>query len=116
MTSAAMIARKYDLPVIPVHLSARNSGLFYVFDLIHPTLRDITLFHETLNKGRQPFRVTIGAPIAAADLPACSDKAIAHLREAVLSLAPAPGLLPATRGRGSAIGEPLPAEARLRAR
>ncbi len=63
MTSAAMIARKYDLPVIPVNIRARNSVLFYLFDLMHPTLRDITLFHETLNKARQPFRVSIGAPI-----------------------------------------------------
>ena len=55
MTSAAMIARKFDVPVIPVNIRARNSWLFYLFDLLHPTLRDITLFHETLNKHRQPF-------------------------------------------------------------
>jgi putative hemolysin len=78
MASAAMIARKFDLPVIPVNLRARNSALFYLFDLIHPTLRDITLFHETLNKARQPYRVTVGAPIPAAALPATSDEAI-HL-------------------------------------
>ena len=63
MPSAAMIARKFDLPVIPVNIRARNSILFYLFDLMHPTLRDITLFHETLNKDRQPYRVAIGAPI-----------------------------------------------------
>jgi hypothetical protein len=69
MTSAAALARKFDLPVIPVHIRARNSALYYLFDAIHPTLRDITLFHETLNKASQPYLVTIGAPIAAADLP-----------------------------------------------
>jgi len=87
-----MIARKFDLDVIPVNLSARNSPLFYAFDLIHPTLRDITLFHETLNKGREPYRVTIGTPIPAADLPGCSEDAIAQLREATLALAPPPQL------------------------
>jgi len=87
MASAAMIARKFDLPVIPVHIRARNSVLFYSFDAIHPTLRDITLFHETLNKHRQPFRVTVGEPIAPGALPANSEDGIAMLRRATLALA-----------------------------
>lgn len=86
MASAAMIARKYDLPVIPVHIQAHNSALFYVLDLIHPTLRDITLFHETLNKDHQPFRIRVGAPIPASALPKNSDDGIAMLRRATLSL------------------------------
>ncbi|MEM6636188.1 MAG: 1-acyl-sn-glycerol-3-phosphate acyltransferase [Pseudomonadota bacterium] len=86
MTSAAMLARKYDLPVIPINIRARNSVLFYLFDLIHPTLRDITLFHETLNKDRQPFRVTIGEPISPTALPVRSDEATAMLKRATLGL------------------------------
>ncbi|MBY6200713.1 lysophospholipid acyltransferase family protein [Maritalea mobilis] len=86
MASAAQIARRFDVPVIPIHIRARNSALFYAFDAIHPTLRDITLFHEVLNKARQPFRVTIGAPIPAADLPRAPEAAIAHLRRATLAL------------------------------
>ncbi|MEM7723306.1 MAG: 1-acyl-sn-glycerol-3-phosphate acyltransferase [Pseudomonadota bacterium] len=86
MASAAMLARKFDLPVIPVHVDARNSALFYAFDAIHPQLRDITLFHETLNKARQPFDVRIGHPIPASALPAQSGDAIAALRAATLAL------------------------------
>lgn len=86
MASAAMIARKFDLPVIPVNIRARNSVLFYLFDLIHPTLRDITLFHETLNKERQPYRLTVGQPISPAALPAKSEDGIEHLRAATLAL------------------------------
>lgn len=86
MASAAMIARKYDLPVIPLNIRARNSALFYLFDLIHPTLRDITLFYETLNKDRQPYRITIGEPISASALPSKSDEAIDILRRATLAL------------------------------
>ncbi len=86
MASAAMLARKFDLPVIPVNIQARNSTLFYLFDLIHPTLRDITLFHETLNKARQPFRVTVGEPISAASIPRNSEDGIAMLRKATLAL------------------------------
>lgn len=86
MASAAMIARKFGLPVVPVNIRARNSALFYLLDLIHPTLRDITLFHEVLNKDRQPYRVTLGRPIPADRLPAGSDEGIALLRAATLSL------------------------------
>jgi len=86
MASAAMLARKFDLPVIPVNIQARNSALFYMFDLVHPTLRDITLFHETLNKDRQPFRVTVGEPISAASIPRNSDEGIEMLRKATLAL------------------------------
>ena len=86
MSSTAMLARKFALPVVPVNIQARNSLLFYLFDLIHPTLRDITLFHETLNKDSQPFRVTVGAPIPGEDLPRNADEGIAVLKEATLAL------------------------------
>ena len=86
MASAAMIARKFDLPVIPLHIRARNSALFYLFDLIHPTLRDITLFYETLNKDRQPYRITVGEPISPTALPAKSEEAIEILKRATLAL------------------------------
>ena len=101
MASAAMLARKFDLPVIPVNIQARNSALFYLFDLLHPTLRDITLFHETLNKAKQPFRVTVGEPISAASIPANTDEGIALLRKATLALggkdAPTVNLVAASR-------------------
>lgn len=101
MASAAMIARTFDLPVIPLHIEARNSALFYLFDLMHPTLRDITLFHETLNKARQPYRLTVGAPISAAALPARSEDGIEMLRRVTLALggpaAPAVSLIDTTR-------------------
>lgn len=90
MASAAMIARKFDVPVIPLRIRARNSALFYLLDAIHPTLRDVTLFNEVLNKAGQPFRVTIGAPIAPTSLPGRSEDGIAALRDSVLAL-PAPG-------------------------
>lgn len=101
MPSAAMIARRLDVPVIPLNIQARNSALFYLFDLIHPTLRDITLFHETLNKDRQPFRIAVGEPISASALPATSEDGIEVLRRATLALggkhAPAVSLIDSTR-------------------
>jgi putative hemolysin len=104
MASAAMIARKFNLPVIPLNIRARNSALFYLFDRIHPTLRDITLFYETLNKDHQPYRITVGEPISPRALPAKSEDAIEVLKAATLSLggrhAPKVSLLQNTRKPG----------------
>ena len=86
MASAAMIARKFKLPVVPVHISARNSLLFYLFDLIHPTLRDITLFHETLNKDKFPFDIHIGKAVGWSELDPKSDIAIEQLKKRTLEL------------------------------
>ncbi len=86
MASGAMMARKFNLPVIPLHVTARNSALFYLFDRIHPTLRDITLFHEVLNKSRQRYRLTIGTPIDPETLPAGSAEAIEVMRARTLEL------------------------------
>ncbi len=86
MASAAMIARKFELPVIPLHIRARNSAMFYAFDAIHPTLRDITLFHETLNKDVQPYHLTFGRPLDGASLPKDANAGIEILREATLRL------------------------------
>lgn len=101
MASAAMIARKFDLPVIPINIRARNSTLFYLFDLIHPTLRDITLFHEVLNKHRQPYRITVGHPIPADRISSKSEEGIEMLRAETLALggehAPAVSLVQMTR-------------------
>ncbi len=69
MPSAAMLARKYELPVVPMHITARNSALFYLFDAIHATLRDVTLFHEVINKADHRFAIRIDRPLDGGALP-----------------------------------------------
>lgn len=59
-TSAVGLARKYNLPILPVHLRARNSGLFYWLAKWSTELRDMTVFHELLNKKGNRFDFTIG--------------------------------------------------------
>lgn len=86
MASGAMMARKFNLPVVPLHIRARNSALFYLFDRIHATLRDITLFHEVLNKKHQPYRLTIGRAIDPESLPSGSAEAIEVMRARTLEL------------------------------
>jgi len=57
------MAKRYNVPVIPMHMSARNSKLFYLLSHRTPELRDMTVFHELLNKKGQPFKMVIGKPI-----------------------------------------------------
>jgi len=57
------MAKRYNVPVIPMHMSSRNSKLFYLLSHRTPELRDMTVFHELLNKKGQNFRMTIGKPI-----------------------------------------------------
>ena len=41
-------------------MTARNSGLFYWLSKWSTELRDMTVFHELLNKKSQTFEFTIG--------------------------------------------------------
>lgn len=109
MGSAAMIARKFELPILPIRIEARNSMLFYGFDALHPTMRDITLFHETLNKQRQVFDVTIGRQINHNELPRSSEAAIEMLKNRVLRLEGKPAALPLVHGKVADWSHPLQA-------
>lgn len=57
------LARKQAAPVIPLNLDARNSALYYLFCDLSNELRDITLFHELLNKRGSKIRMTFGEAI-----------------------------------------------------
>jgi putative hemolysin len=61
--SVVALARRYGFPIVPVNMTARNSGLFYLLSRFSTELRDITVFHEFLNKKRQPFSIVVGRPI-----------------------------------------------------
>ncbi|QRM53426.1 1-acyl-sn-glycerol-3-phosphate acyltransferase [Sinorhizobium sp. BG8] len=59
-TSVVTLARKHDLPILPIHMKARNSGLFYWLAKWSTELRDMTVFHELLNKKGNRFEFTVG--------------------------------------------------------
>lgn len=65
MSSAVSIARKYELPIVPCHVSGPHAFWFHLFDKFSRELRDMTLFHELLNKRGQTYRLTFGPLIAA---------------------------------------------------
>lgn len=60
MPTAASLARKYELPIVPVHMTGPYSFWFHTFSKVSAELRDITLFHEFLNKQGKTYGLTIG--------------------------------------------------------
>ncbi len=60
MPTAASLARKYGLPIVPVHMSGPYSFWFHTFANFSAELRDITLFHELLNKQGKTYKLTFG--------------------------------------------------------
>lgn len=60
--TAVGLAQKYGAPIVPMHIRARNSWLYYFFYLISSELRDMTLFRELLNKRGHRYRIRLAAP------------------------------------------------------
>ena len=90
LASVAIFARKYDCPVVPAHIEMRNSWLYYWFWKVNTELRDITLFHELLNKKQKTYRITFGAPIGPEALKGDAKAVAAALREHAMGLRAAP--------------------------
>jgi putative hemolysin len=63
-SSALSLARKYDAPISPMRLTGPDAFLFHLFDRFSGELRDITLFHELLNKAGKTFMLTVGPLIS----------------------------------------------------
>lgn len=81
-------ARKYDCPIVPVHIEMRNSWLYYWFWRVNSELRDITLFHELLNKKRKPYKVTFGPAVMPAELEGDAGHVAERLRMQAMALNP----------------------------
>jgi putative hemolysin len=78
--SAISIARKYDAPIAPAHLAGPSSSLFHFFNRFSSELRDMTVFHELLNKRGGRYRLTVGPIIAPEALPADAGEATHRLK------------------------------------
>lgn len=77
------LARKFDAPILPLHISGKNSWLYYFFGKISRELRDMTVFYEILNKERATYRLTFGPLINPGDIPSESLPAISKLQSYV---------------------------------
>jgi putative hemolysin len=92
--TALSIARKYDAPVAPVHMSGPWSTLFHFFNNFSGELRDITVFHELLNKRGGHYRMSVGPIIAADAVPHDSAEATLRLKAYIETLLAADSDLP----------------------
>ncbi|MGB6116862.1 MAG: 1-acyl-sn-glycerol-3-phosphate acyltransferase [Mesorhizobium sp.] len=63
-SSVVSLARRFNYPVVPAHIDARNSGFFYLVSRFSSEIRDMTLFHELLNKKRKQFTISMGPAIS----------------------------------------------------
>lgn len=77
------LARKQKAPIVPLHVRAKNSWLFYKLSQINGELRDITLFNELLNKKQAKFDMTFGPVIPAEKLEGDSAEVTARLKDHV---------------------------------
>lgn len=59
-STAIGLARKKKAPIVPLHVRARNSRFYYSLARLNGELRDITLFHELLNKKGARFGMEFG--------------------------------------------------------
>jgi putative hemolysin len=91
MPTAASLARKYELPILPVNMSGPFSFWFHAFAKFSAELRDITLFHELLNKRGKTYKLRFGPLIpwehASGDSTSVTRK-LKHYIERVLPMAP----------------------------
>lgn len=62
--SAVSLAKKYHAPVLPIWIDGPYPFLFHSFDKLNQELRDITLFHELLNKAGKLYSMKFGPLIA----------------------------------------------------
>ena len=74
------LAKKYNFPVIPVYIDAKNSWFFYFASYANKQLRDVSQLNELLNKKEYKFTIKIGKPIKHSDLSSHNDIAIQQLR------------------------------------
>lgn len=86
--TAASLARKYKAPIVPVHVSGPYSRLFHFFNRFSAELRDVTLFHELLNKRKTAFRLMVGKPIPPERLDVDAGKATYALKAFVERVLP----------------------------
>ncbi|VAV86737.1 hypothetical protein MNBD_ALPHA06-2164 [hydrothermal vent metagenome] len=82
-SSAAALARKHNAPIVPVNLNGINSIMYYLFCILNTELRDVTLFHELLNKEKKSFHLRFGKIIAPNTLPKNAEQATNIIRQIV---------------------------------
>lgn len=75
--SVTRLIRKTGATVVPVHFSGRNSAIFQLLGLIHPSLRTMMLPRQVYKKAGQRIDIRVGRAISSKTLAATGDDAAA---------------------------------------
>ena len=65
--AAMKLAKKAEVPIVPIYFHAKNSNMFYRMAKISDTLRTAKLPSELLTQKERSIKVRIGNPISVAD-------------------------------------------------
>jgi len=57
------LAKKTKCPILPIHIKAKNSPLFYTASTFYKPLGTLLLVQEMFNKKHQEVKFTVGSPI-----------------------------------------------------
>jgi putative hemolysin len=83
------LARKSHCNILPIHIKAKNSALFYSMSTLYKPLGTMLLVQEMFNKKNQEIKFKVGAPIpysAFADSPDTHKELSQRFRKHVLNL------------------------------
>jgi len=67
-TQSIKMIQKAGVPVVPIYFDGKNSRLFHLLGVIHPTLRNLRLPAELMNKKGRALRIRIGKPIPVSEI------------------------------------------------
>ncbi len=67
------LARKAECPILPIHIKAKNSALFYSVSTLYKPLGTLLLVKEMFNKKNQTIQFSVGAPIPYSALEDCAE-------------------------------------------
>lgn len=67
-TGFIKLAKKQLCPVLPIHIKAKNSALFYSLSMLYKPLGTLLLVKEMFNKKQQEIKFKVGVPIPASAL------------------------------------------------
>jgi putative hemolysin len=86
--SAVSLARKHNAPILPIWMDGPYAFLFHTFDRFSQELRDITLFHELLNKAGKLYTLKFGPLIPAEKLAGEAEEITLRLKRYVETILP----------------------------
>lgn len=83
------LAKKAGCPVLPIHIKASNSALFYAASTLYKPMGTLLLVEEMFNKRQQELKFKVGAPVpyrAFADGPESNKELSQRFRKHVMRL------------------------------